>query len=764
MTIVTRHAREWHSHLVLGLLVAAVFADVLFLGSAFFLRDVPRLYVPGDRVLHDVVAGGELPAWNPRWDGGQPLAADPGFNAFYPIHLLLFLAPFARAFLLQIVVQYFIAASGMFALLRFFETSRFGAMFGAVAYAFGGMLTSYSNLVPFLYSAALLPWVVLSFCRFIDSRRANTFVVAVLALGAYLLIGEQSMVFQAGALLAACAFARTRGIVTPLRLTTLVIVCAIGVAAIQIVPAFDFQRDTARGDGLPYAMTTLWSMPAGRPLELIFPDLFGRLAPMELRFWGDRFFPWLALPFIFNIYAGLAAAVFIIAGLARRARGWMFVSVIAAASYLTALGAHGPVFPLLYAAGMHSLRFPEKFFTAAIFVLTGFAGTIAGQVVEDEALRKTATIVSAIIAAVAAIVWALTFTEIGRIAFDAIFRHGTAPLADARLGWARAALIAIALTLILALVRRPIPFITALSFFIVADLLTRAGGTAQRIDADYLTPPPLARQLAATQMPVRIYNDKEWLMQLERSKQPPLPFEGKVWSVRNGLMPMSASTWGFEGMIEPDIPETFLRRSKDFTNLFGEMRRTGRSDRTALLLHLAGVTHVAAERVVDPAANDFRDAQPVTPIPIGAPRAYFATQLVAAPDLDSMYALLKTVTPFQRDVAFIGGTPFAPAAGTILSFSQTANTITADVDSGGRSFLAIAVTAHRYWTAAIDGQATTIVPTNLAFQGVVVERGRHRVTLRYSNTVLNASAFVSMIAIFALLIAPAAAAAAGRRK
>src|SRR2546423_7455285 len=103
---------------LLALAVALLFADVLVFGSGFYVRDVYRDYLPSRFVFRQAVLGGELPLWNRFYSAGQPLAANPGFQAFYPGTWLCLLPSFLLGFNLQIVLHIALAAAGMYLMLR----------------------------------------------------------------------------------------------------------------------------------------------------------------------------------------------------------------------------------------------------------------------------------------------------------------------------------------------------------------------------------------------------------------------------------------------------------------------------------------------------------------------------------------------------------------------------------------------------------------------------------------------------------------------
>src|SRR6476620_771479 len=73
--------------LALGLLflIATIcFADVLAGINQLYMRDMTRYYYPAKQVLREIVLHGEFPYWNRDFSSGQPLAANPEHEVFYP--------------------------------------------------------------------------------------------------------------------------------------------------------------------------------------------------------------------------------------------------------------------------------------------------------------------------------------------------------------------------------------------------------------------------------------------------------------------------------------------------------------------------------------------------------------------------------------------------------------------------------------------------------------------------------------------------------
>src|SRR5206468_2819531 len=98
--------------------------------------------------------GGELPLWNPHFGGGQPLAANPMYEAFYPPQWLSALPDVVTAVHVEIVLHLLLAALGMYAFLRSLPLRPPAAFFGALTFAFGGLVLSAASLFQILFSLA----------------------------------------------------------------------------------------------------------------------------------------------------------------------------------------------------------------------------------------------------------------------------------------------------------------------------------------------------------------------------------------------------------------------------------------------------------------------------------------------------------------------------------------------------------------------------------------------------------------------------------
>lgn len=357
--------------------VAVIFADVLFFGSGFYVRDVYRNYMPWRFVFREVLLRWhELPLWNPWYSAGQPLAADPGVQVFYPGTWLTLLPSFRLGFNLEVVAHIALAAVGMFALLRTLALRTTSALFGTVAFALGGPLMSMTNLLPWLTSVSWWPLVVLFELRLLRRgswRDAGAFAI-VLAMP--LLAAEVAMMAQLAMIIAAVAVAERCWM---RRWPLLAAGCAIafGIALVQLGPALELKNETSRAHDLAIDDVMAWSMPLDRAVELVWPAAHGRITADGRFYRGFARYRPAQLPLLFSVYCGVAVPLLFLAGLAMRVpwRGWTVVLVVV--SYALAIGANGPVMPWLWRIGLwRTIRYPEKMIIAGLFAMIVFAAIV----------------------------------------------------------------------------------------------------------------------------------------------------------------------------------------------------------------------------------------------------------------------------------------------------------------------------------------------------------------------------------------------------
>lgn len=736
-------------------LVTLLFADVLLGINSLYVGDIAHYYHPAKRLLRDIVLGGDFPSWNPWFSAGQPMAANPEHEVFYPLTWLILLPSFEVGFSLLIVLHLGIAACAMYALLRSLDLAPPAAFFGALSFALGGICLSYLNLLPCLFSVAWLPLICLYARRFIRGGARRDFALASLVLGLQFVIGEPSTMLQTALLLG--VYACTRG-PRAIGRVALIGVAALLLSAVQMLPAVDHAAQSVRARGFPYANVVSWSTPPARLAELVHPNLLGHHLLNEKRmYWGAPLYPGRGVPFLHSIYSGLAVTVLAIAGLFANVRGRRLAMALFALSALLALGAHTPLWRLLYDAGVaRSLRYPEKFLLLGMFAAVVFAAAALHELLRGNArVRKAALIVVGAIAAVTAAAALAAFTPVHARAFIALWHPPARVLEEmlpvSRWGWVLAAARAVLLFVLLrnlALVRARTG-LALLGLFVLLDLGLLVPELAPRVESAYFRrPPALARELPANRAPYRLFHVASW--QLGSAGWYTAPQPDLYWISRNAMYPPMTAAWGIRTVIEVDYDRTALQPTADFTSAvwaISRLRPDWLNAAGAMSNAWYGAVFVPGEEAFVRARGNRRVLQPVRLIELEPhPRYYIAAHVETIRDADDFVRKVAGAR-YPDHTAYVFGPSFHPAPGRVRAVEETANRARIDVETAGRSLLVMSVTPQKYWRVTVNGAPAEARITNLGYQSVVLPAaGTHVVEMRYRNPLIATGAMISAVA------------------
>ncbi|MEO6486708.1 MAG: hypothetical protein ABIO78_02075, partial [Thermoanaerobaculia bacterium] len=334
--------------------------------------------------------------------------------------------------------------------------------------------------------------------------------------------------------------------------------------------------------------------------------------------------------------------------------------------------------------------------------------------------------------------------------------------------WKIAAIRGLVLVALLLTVRtrKRMLWLAGASIFLLADLLPVVHKLNPRMPITFFTePPPVAATLPPNRHDYRIFPEADWYDN-KTSRQYSSTGDAVYWLARNGLYPMTTAGQGIALVLERDYDRTTLLPTVDLIDSMWDLWRAGRSDWAELMMSMSNGWYRGTYRDFEEEGlrvkGDFKKAMPIE-FKEGPhyPRYYFANEVVRVRDRKDFVQKLKERPPqLPAPRAFIHEPAFTPAAGRVLSASESANHATIEVESAGRAFLVMSVTPHKYWRIFIDGGETRSIITNIGYQGVVVPQGRHTITMHYRNTLIRTG---SIISIAATLILLAIAFAARRR-
>ena len=328
------------------LVVGCLFADTLFGGRVFYLRDVSLYYFPNYVFLARSLASGVWPLWNPGCDAGAP------FLMTEPLELLLvwLLGPQA-ALRLDGPLHVLLAMAGTTALARRMGQSRWAAWASGASFGLSGFVLSTLNLFELCHGVCWAPWVLLAYLAVLERGGARR--VAFLALA----VATQISTLAAEAVLQTALFAL---VITPrlptrrdLRRLAAAATLAAAMAAPAILGVLTMVAGTRRAGALSPEESLAWSAHPLTLLGVLLPRFFGDVHSFsDLGFWGQPFFPD-GYPYLLSLYLGVGALLLVVQA------GWSRLLGVGALGVLLALGRFGPLEPLLAVLG-HVLRTPVK--------------------------------------------------------------------------------------------------------------------------------------------------------------------------------------------------------------------------------------------------------------------------------------------------------------------------------------------------------------------------------------------------------------------
>jgi hypothetical protein len=767
--------------LALGLLflIATIcFADVLAGINQLYMRDMTRYYYPAKQILREIVQHGEFPYWNRYFSAGQPIAANPEHEVFYPLTWLILLPSYDLGYRLLVLIHVYIGLLGMYALLRSMDLRPPAAWMGALSFGLGGIYLSYINLLPILFCAAWIPLTCLYVRRFLLRRSLHDFAAAALFLGIQFLVAEPTTVMQTGLLIGMYGLyrgwysrPRVSKLITRVLWIAMISVTGFLLGAAQILPAIDHVRDSARSRPFEFDLVSAWSMPWPKFAELIYPNVLGHISIGNVMYyWGGGLYPGMGSPFLFSIYVGIAVIALAIGGAFARPRGGRLVLIIVFFSSLLAIGSHTPLYRWLYDAGIAtSIRYPEKFILMAVFALIIFASQMLDRMLEgDEDIRSGALGFAAATMLIAAVIAIIGFTPLYPRFFNLLSKMGD--LASIRKAWALTAgsaatrnvllsrtdwiiaavrgLILIALLVTVRNRHRRI-WLAAAAVFITVDLVYVTSELNPREPRRFFDPPPASRSFPRNRQDFSIFHEADWYGTEKTAQQYFSTGDAVYWVVRNGLFPMTPAGSGLRTVLERDYDKTALLPTIDLVDSVWDVKRSGRADWWKPFMAMSNAWYRAVYRNFDHEKKrnrgNFKESLPINfeEGPHYA-RYYFADQIVTIRDREDFAKQLST-SSFSDRVAFVGRPSFVPGNGSISHIVETANTATLDVESSGQCFLVMSVTPHKYWNIRVDGARVPAIVTNIGYQGIILTPGRHRVAMEYRNELVRIGMLISLI-------------------
>ena len=368
-----------------ALAVAGLFPGVLQ-GGVFFVQDVMVQNVPWRHFLHEALAEGRLPLWEPAVSCGFPLFAEGQVGALYPPNWLLAPLPPATAVTWSVLGHLWLAAAATWGFLRALGCGRLAALTGGLTYGLGGYLVVRAMSPNFVAAAALLPVLFWLLETGLARGRPVRVVLAGGAAALQLLAGHPQAALYGAA--AAAAYGALRAWQLGRRQAAWAALLAVpgaAMAAVQLLPTWELAAESGRGGGLGYEQFVNMSLPPERLICLLLPDFFGNSASGS--YWGRE------AGFFIQLCPYIGAAALVLALIGAReaespARG--FFALLAVFGLVLSLGHYSGLFHALHEVPfLRQLRIPTRFLLWWAFGGAVLAGLGVHRLADGRPLRTS---------------------------------------------------------------------------------------------------------------------------------------------------------------------------------------------------------------------------------------------------------------------------------------------------------------------------------------------------------------------------------------
>lgn len=276
-----------------------IFAVPALFGHAAIAQDNLIQNFPLRVLSGQQLASGHLPLFNPLANSGTPLLGGMNAGSFYPLTGLFIFLPPIMAWVINLIVVYFTASLGLYALCRWHNVRASAALLGALAYAYTGAMMGQMVHLAVVQGFSLLPWLVLAQLvlarRLLSSdaaswrhnlRHAFPAVLAVAALWALACLSGEPRAIAEVELVAlvvlvvelvlhsGLALATWRGRVLYVVANAVALAWGAAIALAQLLPGWSFITHSERAN-LGYQFFGSGSLVVRWTGLLLAPDLFG---------------------------------------------------------------------------------------------------------------------------------------------------------------------------------------------------------------------------------------------------------------------------------------------------------------------------------------------------------------------------------------------------------------------------------------------------------------------------------------------------------
>ena len=373
--------------LLLSLLLGFIlflFRDILLGKHFLFGSDFVGFYLGMKQFLFTEIHNQKsLPFWNPYIFSGMPYWAHFESTIFYPLGILFWLISPERAFGFTVLFHLLLGCALMHVLSKSFFSSPWASFVASAVFVLNNFLmaTLYDGQMHRIFCYLWIPLILYLLNKALTSPSPWFHgSLAGAAWGAQILAGapqDAFYTFLASSLF--LAWNLKRPLKAPRHNARVFIILVLlfffgsGLAAIQLLPAFEFMGQSVRASLGRYDLITLGSYPPEALITALLPRFFGNYVYAD--YWVSGV-PW-SIP-LYNLYVGILP-LFLLFFLTRdHSQGGKmlgFSASLALIALVLALGSHTPVYQWVsIVPGFDKIRAPAKIIMLWAFAMAMLAG------------------------------------------------------------------------------------------------------------------------------------------------------------------------------------------------------------------------------------------------------------------------------------------------------------------------------------------------------------------------------------------------------
>lgn len=380
---------------ILLLIIVTVIAYLPVSAFIFSLKNDSLVqYLPFRYHLSESIQHGYFPFWNPYLYTGFPIHADMQGMTWNPIVLTISLFTRYNMSVLEfeVVIYLVLAAIGMYSLLKSFSLSRVICILGGISYVSCGFITGSAAVIPWISSAAFIPFVFKYLKRFLEHPDWKSSLSFSICLSLLFLCGYPTFfIYTSYIILAILLFvAITQFNKKPLPVTirtigllSMGVLLFLCICSPAIISYWEFLPYYSRGAGISVAKAAQNPFTPFSSISFVLPNSV------------NKNHAWLNTDTSMrNSYVGLFVFGLFILSLFSQSGKWQkLILPITVFSFLLSLGSLTPIHKFCYSILplFDSFRHPGNirlFTSIGIILLAAFYGQTLLQLNKDEVKRK----------------------------------------------------------------------------------------------------------------------------------------------------------------------------------------------------------------------------------------------------------------------------------------------------------------------------------------------------------------------------------------